>query len=278
MDFTEKVFGCPRPLIGVIHVLPLPGSPRWSGDMDAVVGRASADAKALSDAGFDGVIVENYGDAPFARGFSGRGAVAGLAVVGARVRDASRLPVGVNVLRNDALSAVAVAAAIGGRFIRVNVHVGAAVTDQGIVQGDAMETMRSIREMAPGLGVVADVLVKHSLPLVDAGLAEVARDTVERGLANALIVTGPATGAPASMDDLSTVKAAVPDVPVFIGSGVTADTVRAVLERADGIIVGSSIMESGEAGGAVDPARARTLVSAAGGEARFGSGGRTGES
>jgi predicted TIM-barrel enzyme len=132
--------------------------------------------------------------------------------------------------------------------------------------------------MAPGLGVVADVLVKHSLPLVDAGLAEVARDTVERGLANALIVTGPATGAPASMDDLSTVKAAVPDVPVFIGSGVTADTVRAVLERADGIIVGSSIMESGEAGGAVDPARARTLVSAAGGEARFGSGGRTGES
>ncbi len=268
MELIEKVFGRPKPVIGVVHVLPLPGSPRWGGDMDAVTARASSDAVALKDAGFDGIIVENFGDVPFAKGFSGRGAVAGLAVVGARVGEASGLPLGVNVLRNDALSAVAVAAAIGARFIRVNVHIGAAVTDQGIVQGEAMETLRAIREMAPGLSVAADVLVKHSVPLGRASLEDVARDTVERGLAGALIVTGPATGLPASTEDLVTVKAAVPDIPVLVGSGVTADTVRAVLERADGVIVGSAIMEGGKAGGPIDPARARMLVSAAGGDGR----------
>lgn len=237
--------------------------------MGAVIDRASADAAALAAAGFDAVIVENFGDAPFARGFAGGGAVAGLAVVGLRVVQESRLPLGVNVLRNDALSAVAVAAATGGRFIRVNVHVGAAVTDQGIVQGEAMETMRAIRDMAPDLGVAADVLVKHALPLGGTDIAAAARDAVERGLANALIVTGARTGSPASLDDVSRARDAIRGrVPVLVGSGVTPATVRDVLDAADGVIVGSAIMEGGQPGGAIDPARARELVVAARGAGR----------
>lgn len=263
MGFLEAVFGRAKPIIGVIHVLPLPGSPRWGGDMNAVVDRARSDAAALAEAGFDGMVVENYGDAPFARGFSGRGAVAGLAAAGVHAGEASGLPLGFNVLRNDALSAVAVAAAAGGRFIRVNVHVGAAVTDQGVVQGEAMETMRAITDMAPGLGVVADVLVKHARPLGEVKLEDISRDTVERGMASALIVTGPATGSSASLEDVSRVKTVVPDVPVLVGSGVTPDTVRGVLELADGVIVGSAIMKDGIAGGPIDLSRARTLVSAA---------------
>jgi membrane complex biogenesis BtpA family protein len=264
MELIERTFGRRACLIAVSHLLPLPGSPRWGGDMAAVAGRALADAAAVVSAGFDGLVLENYGDVPFARGFAGRGAVAGLAAVGARVAEAVRIPMGVNVLRNDARSAVAVAAAIGARFIRVNVHVGASVTDQGIVQGEAFRTLNAIREMAPGLLVFADVFVKHASPLGDATVEEAARDTVLRGLAHALIVTGRATGSPPAAEDAARVKAAVPEVPVLVGSGVTAETAARVLQSADGIIVGSAIMTGGRAGGPIDPARARTFVEDAG--------------
>ena len=134
MTGFEGLFGARKPLIGVVHVLPLPGSPEWSGSVGGAIARAVEDAVAYERAGFDAVIVENFGDAPFARGFAGRGAVAGLAAVGARVAERVRLPLGVNVLRNDAESAVAVAAAVGTAFIRVNVLVGAAATDKGVIQ------------------------------------------------------------------------------------------------------------------------------------------------
>jgi membrane complex biogenesis BtpA family protein len=260
MHFIERLAHGGPALIGVIHLSPLPGSPGWAGDMGSVTERAVADATALKNAGFDAAIIENFGDAPYARGFAGRGAVAGLAAVGAAVAREVDLPLGVNVLRNDALSAVSVAAAIGARFIRVNVHVGAAVTDQGIVQGRAMGTMRAVREQAPGLAVFADVFVKHAAPLGGTTLERAARDTFERGLASALIVTGEATGAPASLDDVSRVKKAVPAAPVFVGSGATPETAPRIIEVADGIIAGSAIMEGGMAGGPIDPARALALA------------------
>lgn len=254
------LFGKPKCLIGVVHVLPLPGSPGWAGAMADVVNRAVDDATALESAGFDAVILENFGDAPFSRGFAGRGAVAGLSAVAARVADRVRLPIGANVLRSDAESAVAVAAACGGAFIRVNVHIGAALTDQGIVQGSAFRTMRAIRDTAPGLLVLADVLVKHAQPLGETDPGRIAKDTVERGLADALIVTGEATGAPAALPRVTVVRAAVPGVPVLVGSGVTAETVCAVLDACDGVIVGSAVMRGGRAGGPVDAERARSLV------------------
>jgi membrane complex biogenesis BtpA family protein len=263
VEILESIFGREKCLIGVVHLLPLAGSPLWGGDAGAVAEQALADAVAIENAGFDGIILENFGDAPFARDFAGRGAVAGLAAVGARVAERVALPLGVNVLRNDARSAVAVAAAIGGRFIRVNVHVGALVTDQGIIQGDAMATMKDIREMAPGLPVFADVFVKHAVPLGEGDIGRSARETVERGLASALIVTGDATGSPASMDDLSLVKDAVRGTPVLVGSGVTAESVRAILDVADGVIVGSAIMKGGRPARPIDPAEAVRFAEAA---------------
>ena len=108
MDFLRDVFDRPSVLIGVVHLMPLPGSPRWDGSMGAVLERALSDAHGLEDAGFDGIILENFGDVPFARDFAGRGAVAAMGAVGSRVADAVSVPLGVNVLRNDSLSAVAV--------------------------------------------------------------------------------------------------------------------------------------------------------------------------
>ena len=231
--------------------------------MGVVIDAAIADAGALAEAGFDGLIVENYGDAPFARGFAGRGAVAGLAAVATRIAVATPLPMGVNVLRSDALSAVAVAAASGARFIRVNVHTGAAVTDQGIIQGEARATLSAIRDMAPGTAVFADVAVKHAAPLADVPIERMAKDAAERGGAAALIVTGEATGSAASLDEARLVAGAVPGTPVLVGSGVTAEGCAGVLEAADGVIVGSDIMQGGRAGARIDPARARTFVRAA---------------
>jgi membrane complex biogenesis BtpA family protein len=264
MAFTDEVLGRSKALLGVVHMLPLPGSPLWGGSMEPVLTRALADARTLADAGFDGIILENFGDVPFARDFAGRGAVAAMAAVGARVADAVGVPLGVNVLRNDALSAVAVAAAIGARFVRVNVHVGAAVCDQGLVQGEAMATMMAVRDMSPGLHVMADVGVKHASPLGARSIEEEASDAVERGMASALIVTGVATGSPASTDDVARVRGAVPGAPVFVGSGVTVESLASVLSVADGVIVGSHVMENGKAGGPVDPNRARALVAASG--------------
>jgi hypothetical protein len=165
MGVIESVFGRSEALIGVVHLEPLPGSCGWKGDMAAVVSRALEDATAIEASGFDGIILENFGDAPFSRTFAGRGAVAAMSAVGALVAENTSLPLGINVLRSDALSAVAVAAAVGARFIRVNVHVGAAATDQGIIQGNARETLLAIAREAPGLRVFADVFVKHAKPL-----------------------------------------------------------------------------------------------------------------
>jgi membrane complex biogenesis BtpA family protein len=260
MEVIERIFESPTALIGVVHLLPLPGSPGWGGRIVDVAARAVSDAVALRDAGFDGVILENFGDAPYTRGFAGRGAVAGLAAVGTAVAGEIDLPLGVNVLRNDALSAVSVAAAIGARFVRVNVHVGAAVTDQGVVQGRAMETMRAIRDEAPGLAVFADVFVKHAAPLGETSIERAARDAFERGLASALIVTGEATGAPASLDDVSRVREAVPEAAVLVGSGVTPETAPSIAAVADGVIAGSAIMEGGRAGRAIDRGRALALA------------------
>ena len=263
MGVLQDLFGRGKSLIGVVHLPPLPGSPGWDGDMPRVVARALADASALEAAGFDAVILENFGDAPFSRGFAGRGAVAGLAAVGAHVSQSTSLPLGVNVLRSDSLSAVSVAAAIGARFVRVNVHIGAAATDQGIIQGNARETLLAIREQAPGIALFADVFVKHARPLGGGSIEQSAAELVERGKASAIIVTGDMTGLPGSPEDLARVRAAVPGTPVVAGSGVTAHTVADVLGKCDAVIVGSDVMEGGRAARPIDPERAASFVRAA---------------
>lgn len=252
-----------RAILGVVHLLPLPGAPRWTGSMDDVVDRAVRDAVALREAGFDGIVVENFSDTPFFAGEVPPETVAALTRGVLAVRDAVfDLPVGVNVLRNDAAAAVAIAAATGAAFVRVNVHTGAMWTDQGIVEGRAALTMRSRARLAPDLAVLADVHVKHATPPPGAHLGDVARDTWHRGLADALLVSGAGTGAPTDVRDLKAVREAVPGATVLVGSGLAPSNAATLLEHADGAIVGSSIMEGGRAGHAVDRERARALIAA----------------
>lgn len=249
-------------LIGVVHLPPLPGAPRWGGDLEAVLASAQRDARAYANGGAHALCVENFGDVPFTRGPVPPETIAALAVAGRAVREAVDLPIGFNVLRNDARAALALCAACGGSFARVNVHTGAMVTDQGLIEGAAFETVRYRQQVCPAALIFADVQVKHAAPLGGVPLEIAARDTAERGLADGLIVSGAATGAPADPADVERVRRACPRARVLIGSGVTAENVRDYLRFAEGVIVGTSLKARGDVRAPVEARRVERLVRA----------------
>lgn len=227
--------------------------------MAEVIQAAVADAEAYQAGGADGLMIENFGDLPFTRGQVEAETVASMAVVGQAIKSEVSLPIGFNVLRNDVASGLGLAAACGGEFVRVNVHTGAVEADQGIIQGEAYRTLRSRRVLCPKVQIWADVLVKHAVPIGDLGLPEAARDTYQRGLADALIVSGVATGEATSVADLKEVKEACPQVAVLVGSGARAETAPELLEYADGLIVASSLKRDGVLDNPVDPERVSAL-------------------
>lgn len=261
-EFAELV----RPgAVGMIHLEALPGSPAWKGAMAPVIEAALADCQALVAGGLNALMVENYGDIPFFPGRVPAVTVAAMTrVVAAIGAEFPAIRLGVNVLRNDVDSALGIAAATGAHFVRVNVHTGAAVTDQGTLEGRAFATLRRRRELGAEVGIMADVRVKHARPLVERPLAEEARDLRLRGLADAVIITGAATGAGAAPADLAVVREALPDCPLLIGSGVTAATVGKFLPQADGVIIGSALKAKGAPGSrfAVSTAKTREFVQA----------------
>ncbi len=257
MNFSIK-----KPLlIGVVHLKPLPGSPRATASMKEIIKAALADAKAYQQGGADAVVVENFGDIPFTKGRVPPETCAAMAVAGQAVREAVKLPLGFNVLRNDPLTALGICAACGGDFIRINVHSGAMITDQGVIEGNAFETLRKRRELGlDQVKIFADVHVKHATTLGNLSLEDAARDTLDRALADGLIVSGVGTGHPTAIADLQTVRKTCPKAPVLLGSGVTIENIGTYLDLASGFIVGSSLKRGGQIGDPVDPKRVAKLV------------------
>ncbi len=255
-----KLFGRHKPLIGVVHLGPLPGAPRYGGSLDRVVRQALADARAYLEGGLDGVLVENYGDAPFHAGSVPPATVAALTLAAARVRELGAFPLGINALRSDGPAALAIAAATGAQFIRVNVLAGVMATDQGIVQGCAERVMRDRAAWGGRIAVWADVLVKHARPLAALAPEEAAADLRERALADALIVTGGRTGAPVDPDRLAAVRRGAGRAPILAGSGVGPESLADLWSRADGFIVGTALKRGGRTSAPVDPRRVARLV------------------
>jgi membrane complex biogenesis BtpA family protein len=228
--------------------------------MAEVLDRAASDARSLMEGGVDGIMVENFGDAPFFPDRVPSETVAALTLAVSAVRSSADVPVGVNVLRNDARSALGIAVATGAAFMRVNVHVGTMFTDQGAIDGRAWETLRARRFLCPELPILADVMVKHAAPPPGASLALAARDSWHRGLADGLIVSGSGTGLPTSAKDLAAARDAVPDARLWIGSGLTEDGLADLIPLADGAIVGSAFQREGRAGMPVDPGRVQGFM------------------
>ena len=249
-------------LIGVIHLAPLPGSPRFGDRLSDVIVSAVSDARALSTAGFDAIMVENFGDAPFFPEQVPPITIASMTTCILAVRDgvAPEMPIGVNVLRNDALSALSIAAATNAAFIRINVHTSARVADQGMLQGRAHETLRARRALGANVLLLCDVDVKHSAALAARSLSEETEDLCARGLADAVLVTGSRTGHATDTKHLEEVLA-VSSVPVLVASGVTEHTLPSFV-KAHGVIVGSALRANGRAGEPIDPQRARDFARA----------------
>jgi len=223
---------------------------------------AVADARNYESGGAHALFIENFGDVPFSKTNVGPETVAAMAASGRAIRAAVKLPIGFNVLRNDARAALALCAACDGSFIRVNVHTGAMLTDQGIIEGNAHDTLRYRRQICPQIQIFADILVKHAVPLGDLSIEDSARDTLERGLADALIISGVGTGIVADLSDVERVRRACPSARILLGSGVTLANLRDFLPLADGFIVGTSLKRDGKISNPVDPKRVRALASA----------------
>lgn len=260
---TEKIFAKKKPVIGVVHLLPLPTSPRWGGNLKAVIERAEQEATALAAGGVDGIIVENFFDAPFPKDRVDPAVVSAMTIIVDRIMNLVMLPIGINVLRNDAHSALAIAACVGAQFIRVNVYTGVMATDQGLIEGKAHELQRYRRELGKDIAIFADVLVKHARPLGTPNLTTAVQDTIERGLADAVILSGWATGLPPSIEDLELAKEAAKDTPVLVGSGANWENIGQLLTIADGVIVASSLKRHGKIEEPIDPIRVAQFVEAA---------------
>lgn len=249
-------------LIGMVHLRALPGSPGFDGDMEAVLAAAVADAVTLESAGFDGLMVENYGDAPFFADRVPAVTVAAMARAVAAIREAVTRPLGINVLRNDALSAMSIAAASQADYIRVNVLAGMMFTDQGPIIGKAAEVTRLRAQLGANVAILADVFVKHAVPPSGVTLPQAAEELVGRGGADAVIVSGVATGKAPDPVHLKEARAAIGDAALYVGSGVNTQTAPSYLEVADGLIVGSAAKPNGDIDAPVDAALAAAIVAA----------------
>ena len=256
--------GIRLPVIGVVHLAPLPGAPQFGGDRCDVERSMLRDTAALAEGGVHGLLLENYGDVPFFPGRVPHQVITHMTVLGQRLRqEYPKLPLGINVLRNDACGALAVAQAIGAQFIRVNVLCGARVTDQGLIEAVAHELLRA-RDLwrARDIRICADIDVKHSAPVGSIPLEQQTLDAIHRGQADAVIVSGTSTGQPAEPNRFERIKSAAGRIPVWVGSGVTAANIESWTSVADGVSVGTWLKRDGITTNPVDQNRVRELVQA----------------
>lgn len=255
------MFGLDRcALIGMVHLQPLPGSPRWGGSMSAVRAAARRDAEALLAGGCDAVLVENMGDVPYLRGrvdpattAAAAIAIADLAILG--------VPLGVQLLAAANQEALGVAAAAGATFIRVEGFAYAHVADEGWIDACAAELLRARRALGAEIDIWADVQKKHAAHAVtgDLDLADLAHGAAFCG-ADALIVTGRSTGHATAEADVKAARSA--GLPVAVGSGVTPADASALSRVADALIVGSALKVGGDWRAPVEQARVAAVRAA----------------
>jgi membrane complex biogenesis BtpA family protein len=264
LDSLDELFGVKNPIIGMVHLWPLPGAPGYSGyGMDTILDQARRDTEALLEGGVDGLIVENMWDLPYYVSTDVQiEAVAAQAVAAREVVKMADVPVGVNVIHNGWQAELAIAVAAGLNFVRVCILTGARLWDTGDLDpGCAANLLRRRKELgAEHLKLFADVDKKHSLPFPGLDL-ETHIEWTEFYRADALIVSGRMTGDAPPLDKVRQAKEAATR-PILMGSGTTAENIAEFLNYADGAIVGSSLKVDGVAENPVDVERVRRYMAA----------------
>lgn len=256
----DKLFGNKKIVIGMVHLKALPGAPEYAGNFNAVLDAAYADIAALEQGGVDGIMIENFFDAPFFKEHVPPETIASMARVVTLLRQKTKLPLGVNVLRNDGISALAIATACEAQFVRINIISWAMLADQGIIEGRGAEIARYRKALGSNVLIFTDCLTKHAAPLAPLDMQWVALDTWERGGADAIIVSGKATGYATDLGDVIAARKGAPDAPILIGSGVMEESVTDYLPLVDGVLAGTSLKVDGKIENSVDLARTKALV------------------
>jgi hypothetical protein len=259
----SSLFSRSKPVVGVIHVGALPGTPRGSQTVADLVALAKTEARIYRESGVDGVIIENMHDVPYLRGDVGPEIVAAMTAVAVEVKHECGLPVGVQLLAGANIEAMAVAHAAGLDFIRAEGYAYAHVADEGLIQASAAKLLRYRKTIgAVNVQVWTDVKKKHAAHAItaDVSLGETA-ETVEFLGADCVIVTGSATGKPPAIADVQEAKSHC-GLPVFLGSGITDTNIAEFHDHSDGFIIGSAFKIDGLWSNTIDPARVGRLLKA----------------
>ena len=226
-----------KPIIGMIHMPPLPGAPKSNLSMKQLTEFVLSEAGKLERAGLDACIVENVGDVPLLKQDLAPYSVAAMSLLTKAVVDHTEMKVGVNMLRNACEEALSIAHIAGAHFIRCNILIGAYATDQGIIEGCAARVARLRKELDSRVLVFGDVHVKHAYPIFNVEIEYAAQDLAERGGADAVIVSGPRSPVPPPFERVKKVRDAITK-PVLIGSGIDLANVGEFYRNSDGVIVG----------------------------------------
>ncbi len=262
MKLLEELFGIKIPVIGVVHLQPLPGAPRYV-DMSVkeIARRGLEEAKVMADNGIDGLIVENFRDMMFNKRATSE-TIAAMTYAANEIVSHVDIPVGLCVLQSDPVAAIAICKAVGGKFVRAPYYTETYIVDAGMMESIAAETLCFRNDInARDVKIFADVHIKHGYPLEQRPIEESAEDAYERGLADAIIVTGRKTGGKTNPQDVVRVREYLPEVPLFVGSGVDVDNIREYFPAyADGIIVGTSLKKGGKTEEPVDSERVKAFI------------------
>ena len=265
-DAIQAIFSRKKAVIGVIHCDPFPGTPKYRGKaVGDIIERALRDADNYISGGVHGLIIENHGDIPFSKPEDiGPETAALMAVITEKVRTRFNVPLGINVLANAAIPALATALAGGADFVRVNQWANAYIANEGFIEGAAAKALRYRSQLrAEHIKVFADSHVKHGSHAIvaDRSIQELTRD-VDFFEADAVIATGQRTGDSATLDEIDEIRSAT-ELPLLVGSGVTPDNVGQILARTQGVIVASALKVDGVWWNEVELARVQHFMAAA---------------
>lgn len=256
----EEMFGVKVPVIGVIHLLPLPGAPLYEGaSVQEISEKAVSDAKVLADNGVNGLIIENFGDKMFQKTV-GPETVAAMTYIAKDIKNQVKIPIGLCALQSDAISSIAIAKAVEGAFVRVPYYTETSVVDAGTMESIAAAALRYRKFLGSDVKIFADVHIKHSYPLMQRPIEYAAEDSYHRGMADAIIITGRKTGGDTNPDDIKRVREALPEVPLVVGSGVTKENVERYISMVDAIIIATGLNYDGKVEAGPDPTRIRSFT------------------
>ena len=256
------LFANKKAIVGMLHLLPLPQSPAFTGSISNIFNHALEEADILVDEGIDALIIENFNDKPYR---ISEPEISQICVISNIVNNLKRLykiPIGVNILLNAWKAEMAIAYACLAEFIRVEVFIDTVISPSGIVNPCAPDLLRLQKTFgSSNVEIWADIQTKTTKSVIDKNLQQSAIEAEKVG-ASVIIVTGSATGQATPLEKIKEVKK-VTKIPVYVGSGVNAENVPDILSIADGLIVGSALKEGFNASNKVSRSNTKRIISAA---------------